>query len=268
MRSVYAKILLWCFATLALSVVAISTVSDRIFTNAVKKGSFFDRINVFLLAQSEKIYESGGVKALKGYLHQADETLGGEHHLVDPRGRDLATGEDESALLRQFRFEKGAIQEMLDGRIAAGVASSDGRYRMLVLADNPYRLSSYLPYYIAILAAVAILCWALASRIASPLRDLARTVERFGRGDLSARANSRRGDEIGELGRVFDRMAERIFALLTSERRLMQDVSHELRTPLARLKFAAELIRTADDQDAAVNRLKKEIRRLSDLVSN
>jgi two-component system sensor histidine kinase CpxA len=56
--------------------------------------------------------------------------------------------------------------------------------------------------------------------------------------------NSQRGDEIGELGREFDRMAERIELLLTSERRLLQDISHELRTPLARLTFAAELIRT------------------------
>ena len=266
MRSVYAKILLWCFATLALSMVAMSMVSIIIFTNTVKKGSFFDRINVLLLAQSEQIYESQGREALAAHLHQADATVGGEHHLVDTRGRDLATGVDESDLLRQFRFEKGAIQGMLDGRIAAGVVSADGRYRMLVLADNPYRLSSYLPYYIPILAAVAILCWALAARIASPLRGLARTVERFGRGDFSARANATRQDEIGELGRVFDRMADRIVALLTSERRLMLDVSHELRTPLARLKFAAELVRTAEDRDAAVDRLKKQIRRLSDLV--
>src|SRR5262245_64550823 len=70
----------------------------------------------------------------------------------------------------------------------------------------------------------------------------------------------------GELGAAFDRMAERIGTLLTSERRLLQDVSHELRSPLARLSFAAELAGTADNRSAAVTRLKKEIQRLSDLV--
>src|ERR1019366_4721238 len=84
---------------------------------------------------------------------------------------------------------------------------------------------------------------------------------------LSARVNSNRKDELGELGRAFDRMAERIATLLTAERRLLQDISHELRTPLARLSFATELIRTAADREAAVNRLKKEIHRLADLVS-
>jgi two-component system sensor histidine kinase CpxA len=102
--------------------------------------------------------------------------------------------------------------------------------------------------------------------IASPLRALARTVDRFGAGDLAVRANSKRKDEIGELSRVFDRMAERISTLLTAERRLLQDVSHELRTPLARLSFAAELARTAEDRDAAALRLKKEIERLTSLV--
>ena len=266
MRSVYTKILVWCFATLVLSMGAMVMVSVFVFNDMVGKGSFFDRINALLLEQSAKIYESGGPQALAAHLRRADQTLGGEHHLVDAKGIDLATGQNHSALLRQFRFEKGAIQQMIDGRIAAGVASRDGRYRLLALANSPFRLGSYFPYYVPILLAVAILCWALAAGIASPLRDLARTVNRFGRGELSVRVNSQRGDEIGELGREFDRMAERIELLLTSERRLLQDISHELRTPLARLTFAAELIRTSSDRDAAVARLKKQIRRLTDLV--
>jgi two-component system sensor histidine kinase CpxA len=68
------------------------------------------------------------------------------------------------------------------------------------------------------------------------------------------------------LSRAFDRMAERIGTLLTAERRLLQDISHELRSPLARLSFAAELARTAENREAAVARLKKEIQRLADLV--
>jgi hypothetical protein len=41
-----------------------------------------------------------------------------------------------------------------------------GRYRLLALANSPFRLGSYFPYYVPILLAVAILCWALAGRIA------------------------------------------------------------------------------------------------------
>jgi signal transduction histidine kinase len=93
-------------------------------------------------------------------------------------------------------------------------------------------------------------------------------VERFGRGELSLRLNSKRKDEIGELARAFDRMAERIGTLLTAERRLLQDVSHELRSPLARMSFAAELARRNENREAAVTRIKSEIQRLSDLVAS
>jgi two-component system sensor histidine kinase CpxA len=144
--------------------------------------------------------------------------------------------------------------------------SADGKYRFLVVLENNFDLTPYLPYYLLILAAVALLCWILATNLASPLRSLARVVDRFGAGDLSVRVNSSRKDEIGEVGRAFDRMAERISTLLTAERRLLQDISHELRSPLARLSFAAELARTAEDRDAAVARMKKEIGRLTDLV--
>jgi len=145
-------------------------------------------------------------------------------------------------------------------------ASGDNRYRLITVADPPIAIRSLLPYYFLILVAVALVCWMLALNIASPLRDLARAVDRFGRGELDVRLESRRGDEIGDLSRSFNRMAERIGMLVTAERRLLQDISHELRSPLARLSFAAELTRTAPDRDAAAGRLKKEIDRLTDLV--
>src|SRR5262249_22097069 len=111
-------------------------------------------------------------------------------------------------------------------------------------------------------------CYLLAVNMATPLRVLAEKVEQFGRGDLSVRMQTRRSDEIGELGRSFDRMADRIQTLLTAERRLLQDISHQLRSPLARLSFATELVRTAEDKEAAVTRLKKETTRLTSLVSS
>ncbi|MEJ7637514.1 MAG: histidine kinase dimerization/phospho-acceptor domain-containing protein, partial [Singulisphaera sp.] len=91
-------------------------------------------------------------------------------------------------------------------------------------------------------------------------------VDRFGQGGLAARVGSTRKDEIGELSRAFDQMAGRIETLMTAERRLLQDVSHELRSPLARLVFAVELARTSEDRGAALDRINKDIGRLSHLV--
>ena len=153
------------------------------------------------------------------------------------------------------------------GPVVVMAQSQDGRYHWIAeMRRPPVELKSYLPYYALIIGAVALVCWLLALNIASPLRGLARAVDRFGAGDLAARVNSDRRDEIGDLSRAFDRMAERIGTLLSAERRLLQDISHELRSPLARLSFAAELVRTAEDRETAVARLKKEIQRLTDLV--
>jgi two-component system sensor histidine kinase CpxA len=93
-----------------------------------------------------------------------------------------------------------------------------------------------------------------------------KTIERFGRGDFSARVNSRRADELGQLGRTVDEMAERIDLLLKSQRRLLQDISHELRSPLARLGVAVELARGGGDATIALNRVEREADRLNTLV--
>ena len=98
------------------------------------------------------------------------------------------------------------------------------------------------------------------------MRALQKAVERFGRGDLSARVGSTRRDELGQLARTFDRMAGRIETLLAAERRLLLDISHELRSPLARLGVAVELARSGDNLESALNRIQKESDRLNALV--
>jgi signal transduction histidine kinase len=265
MRSIYIKVLLWCFGILLLSLVAFGFVSTYVFTQMAGKNSFFERMNDLQLEEARQIYESEGPARLQEHLQQVNKILGGSRYLTDAKGRDLISGDDLSPLLAKFGSQWSVSQTMGD-RIAVVVASADDRYRLLVVADSPFQMRQYIPYYLPILLGLAILCWLLAWRIAAPLRELVGTVDRFGMGDLTARVRTRRHDEIGELGVAFDRMAERIGTLLTAERRLLQDISHELRSPLARLSFAAELTRTADDRDAAAARLKKEILRLTNLV--
>jgi len=262
---VYTKILLWSFGTLVLSLVAFIGVSIYVSMRNVEHSSFIPRFNALLMDEAIEALQTGGQPALAAHMQRLTRRLSGNYYLTDPAGIDLVTGEDRSRLLAIARTSTGTPRRFENRRVVV-YPSPDGRYRFLVVFDNPFDLSQYLPYYLLILAAVALLCWILATNLASPLRGLARVVDRFGAGDLSVRVNSSRKDEIGEVGRAFDRMAERIGTLLTAERRLLQDISHELRSPLARLSFAAELSRTADDRDAAIARMNKEIARLTDLV--
>jgi two-component system sensor histidine kinase CpxA len=257
---------LWSFATLALSLVAFIGVSVLVSVQTAHRTGFFGQVHTLELEEAREAYEEGGPAKLARFLDRLQQRLSGNHYLTDAQGRDLLTGADRSALVAMAQPE-GSPPRGLRGPQVLMVTSEDGRYHWIVeLGPPPIDLKSFVPYYILIFGAVALVCWLLAVNIASPVRSLARIVDRFGAGDLTVRVNSTRKDEIGNLSRAFDRMAERIGTLLTAERRLLQDISHELRSPLARLSFAAELARTADDRDAAVERLKKEIHRLTDLV--
>ena len=259
----YAKILLWCFATLALSLVAFVCVTFFMPQHARSGG--MDRVDAMILEDASQAYDAGGPAKLSAYLERLNQRLGNHRYLTDGGGKDLVMGEDRSPFLAAVNRQWG-VPHRANGRWVVVQRSSDGRRRLIVVIDSGFDPMVYIPFYLLILAAVALVCWVLAVNIASPLRGLARTVDRFGAGDLSVRVNSSRKDEIGELSRAFDRMAERIGTLLTAERRLLQDISHELRSPLARLSFATELVRTAEDRETAVERIKKEIHRLTDLV--
>jgi two-component system sensor histidine kinase CpxA len=207
--------------------------------------------------------ERGGPAEAAAYLARLDRSLNATHYLTDTSGRDVISGEDRAALLhapRQFGPPR------LDGRVIVVEPSEDGRHRLIILAPPPFNIWAFAPYYVLIIAAVALLSWLLAVGIVTPLRAVASAVDRFGRGDLSVRVPATRKDEIGQLASAFNDMAGRIETLLTAERRLLQDISHELRSPLARLNIAIELARTADDRDAAATRIQKEVDRLTSLV--
>jgi signal transduction histidine kinase len=275
MRSVYAKVLLWCLGTLLFSLVAFAVIGAVAQVRIFGHGGPFEKTSTWQMREAREAYELGGAPKLKDYIERVDRHFQIEHHLTDAAGKDLVTGEDRSAALTQKQprpmpWPFGMLRELGhrgEVHVMVAPASRDVPFRWIVVAKpGSFDPWTFLPYYLLVFLALGLLCWLLAVNLASPLRVLASTVDRFGRGDLSARVHSRRRDEIGNLARAFDDMAERMETLLTAERRLLQDISHELRTPLARLSFAAELSRTAEDRNAATARLKKEIARLTDLV--
>lgn len=103
---------------------------------------------------------------------------------------------------------------------------------------------------IAMLSLVFVGSLLFARSIARPLRRLARVARAFGSGQLDARAQLERRDELGAVASAFDDMADRITALLQSQRELLANVSHELRTPLARIRVALDLAADGDAEAA------------------
>jgi two-component system sensor histidine kinase CpxA len=265
MRSLFAKILVWSFGTMAVALVAYWLITVNVTNRTARRGGFFGRARAMQLEDARAAYQSGGAPALSAYMKRLDRYFPGEHYLTDEAGKDLETGVDRSALLAQTTPPPSFWRATAD-RMVLKESTPDNAYHFIVVVHRQAVFWELLPYYLLILGVVALFSYILAIHLATPLRALRKAVQQFGRGDLSARANSRRRDEIGELSCAFDQMAERIQTLLTAERRLLQDISHELRSPLARLSFAVELARTAGDREAAIARMKKEVDRLSSLV--
>ncbi len=123
-----------------------------------------------------------------------------------------------------------------------------------------------------LLATAVLLCYLLALYLTSPIRKLREATNKLAAGDLSTRVAGRVGnrrDELSDLARDFDEMAERIESLVTSQQRLTRDISHELRSPLARMNVALEIARQKSGAESGpiLDRIEAESTRLNDMIS-
>jgi two-component system sensor histidine kinase CpxA len=267
MNSLFAKILLWFWFALAITVVGSAFISAlNVNEDDSDERAPVARLVRFELEEATSAYEIGGRPALQSFLDTLHRVYDARGVLTDENGRDLLTNEDRSDLILRAR-RRVFYQVFRGGDSTVARASDDGRFWFFFIVPRVHVGSWFLqPAHIFVMAAAIGLCYWLALYLTRPVRKLQKAVERFGRGDLSARAESVRRDELGQLARTFDRMADRIETLLAAERRLLLDISHELRSPLARLGVAIELGRSGEDTDAALNRIQKESDRLNSLV--
>jgi signal transduction histidine kinase len=284
MKSLYAKLLLWALATLLITGVGFVLVS--LWTGPAPEfargplgvagrprggagGPGFRRFVPRQLEIARRAFETGGPEALRNQLEMMRAFSGVETVLTDEGGKDLVTGESHASTLRRFKAHRAfpslfPLEE--DGQSIAGIPSVDGKYWLLIYRPGTQERFPLRWAHVWVFASAAVFSFFLARSLTDPVRQLRGAVERFGHGDFSARVNSRRGDEIGDLGRAFDQMADRIQTLVQAERRLLVDISHELRSPLTRLGLAVELARTGEDREAAVDRIQREADRLNALV--
>jgi len=129
----------------------------------------------------------------------------GQAHLVEPD----AAGEREM-------FVAVALE---DGT----VVQASRALRMIDTFRKTVRELLFVAGLVALIVGV-LLTWALSRTMVVPARELMDVAEALSRGDLSVRTRSERRDELGEMGRAVDRMAdqlaERVASLRTQEARL------------------------------------------------
>jgi histidine kinase len=88
----------------------------------------------------------------------------------------------------------------------------------------------------AAIVAAAVVSWFISKQIVHPLQALVRLSQRIAGGHYQERLEFQSGDELADLVRSFNQMAEALQNTETLRHELLADVSHELKTPLASIK--------------------------------
>lgn len=155
--------------------------------------------------------------------------------------------------------------------VAIRTASSEQNvYLVTIPFTQPHFLFRHLPTLSPIFIA-GFLSLFVAAYVVRPLTGLNTATERFGGGDLKVRVQAplaTRKDELGDLARTFNGMAERIESLVIGYKDFLAHASHELGSPLTRLNIALALARrkAGPDLEQELERIEQESYRLNSLV--
>ena len=224
----------------------------------------------------------GGPEALRAWLRDVQARRNVVIFAVDDQGRDLLGRPVPPVALASAREIAGQSDEMRGG--ASRIVAANGTDYLLFVTrapgaprrgpgagrpppEPPIARWEFIVIGIATSLAFSVL---LAWYLVRPIRNLRWAFGEAAAGHLEARVSPRMGrrrDEIADLGRDFDRMAQQLQALVSAQRRLLHDVSHELRSPLARLHAAIGLARQDPSKlEATLERIEREATRLDGMV--
>ena len=284
MRSLFLKIFLFFWVTVLLIGAAV------VITWSLQPEIVFTRWQALMTEalathaqNAAEIFERQGPGAAANYIQRLNYAGRMQAVLEDERGQPLiGKPSGEGARLAAHVIETGQPEFMIRPRVAYNVqlgTGPSGRHYVLVtempragpfFAFRATTSTQVLRWTLAILIS-GVICYLLTRYITGPILRLRAAARELAAGNLGARAGGameNRRDELGQLVRDFNQMADRIEVLLDSERQLIRDISHELRSPLARLNVALGLARQRAGAEAApqLDRIEREAERLNEMI--
>jgi len=282
-RTLFLKIFIWFWLAAAGIIgvlVLMAWLSDaQTLPERITRGPLSEVLNLYADSIA-RTYEQEGIQGLEQFIRKSTKDTSTEVYLYDNDGKAItAPGNDNipdvvkevQTLQQSQRITRAFLGRTTWGKMVAG--PSGKRYIVALRFHAPgVRPPLFTTSRIAAMILTAgVVCYLLALYLTSPLKKLKSTVQAFAQGNLDARVTPELGnrkDELADLGREFDQMAERISTLIASQKRLLADISHELRSPLARLSVALELARKNSPPLAtpALNRIEQESERLNEMV--
>lgn len=231
--------------------------------------------------RAAEIYDTEGSAALAAFLQERDRRAGINVVFYDVRGNELSgrvppPGATElvakAAEADDVEFNFAGPNTLVAKPI---VTPKGNKYFYVANIPRPAFQFSWEPLALRLLIVLLVgglFCYALAKYLTTPLQKLRLATNELAEGKLGARVTknlANRRDEIGQLGRDFNGMAERLEALVLAQQRLLGDISHELRSPLARLGVALGLARQRSGAEikSQLDRIERESDNLNEMIS-
>jgi nitrogen fixation/metabolism regulation signal transduction histidine kinase len=189
----------------------------------------------------------------------------------------LHAGVERAAVERRFEAEMRPldISEPLDDQQAIGAALREGRFLGRVHGHLPRSYwTAFALLFGGVVFAVTVVAIVVARRTSKRLARLADATRRLADGDLEARVDERIRDEIGDLGRDFNRMVADLHRSRTEIEYLQkigawQEVArrlaHEIKNPLTPIQLAVQQL--ASKYDGSDPRFARMLSDASEIVT-
>jgi signal transduction histidine kinase len=157
-----------------------------------------------------------------------------------------------------------------DGNFCAVVVMFTNTENIESSLSSAYRLIWISTLIVVVLSAVAI-NYFTKKKLINPLKEINIVANKLAKGEVDKRIEINSKDEIGELAKSFNIMAQSLEAVDTNRKKFISNVSHELRSPITSIKgFISGMIDGVipkDKEDYYLNLVYDEINRLSRLVN-
>jgi signal transduction histidine kinase len=284
--SLFLKIFLWFWFAIALLIGVFSFVSWTTQNEPLVRQwriLISDSFNIQVQTAAQ-IYQNEGQKGLDEYLERLKSSDRVTAIGFFDRNRQKISGDeisgggmklfDQAMQSDQVEFDRLPEETFAARKIRI---NNTGDYVMIIHLKRPQPVSApdlntLILRIIALILTGGLVCYGLARYLTSPVSKLRQATKKFASGELQTRVGEKAGkgrDELSQLARDFDEMAERIESLVTSEKRLTQDISHELRSPLARMNVALEIAKNKSipENQPILERIEKESNRLNEMIS-
>lgn len=232
-------------------------------------------------AQLATVYEQNGPISAQQWLERQRSESRLRARLFDAAGDSLLPG----------TLSRRPHAQLEPGLLPGPPAQSPGPGRLFQLAWTTEQASYIIALYVPAptlwrsqrtpltlllniglaVAVLALLSLLLSRYLTRPLGDLGAAAQSLAKGEFNAQSLQKtiaRRDELGDLARRFESMAEQVQSLLDSQQQLLRDVSHELRSPLTRLRVGLALgsQQNLPKEDPLWQRLDRECDRLDQLI--